>query len=120
MKKSLVFLAVLGLLPGASFAADEAQQQSQVQQQSRQRIYGSQLMTPEERAEYRSKMRSMKTREEREALRREHHEKMQERAKAKGMQLPDMPPAGMGGGMGPGMGGGMGPGGGVGGGMRGR
>ncbi len=116
MKKSLVFLAVLGLLPGASFAADEAQQQTQVQQ----RIYGSQLMTPQERAEYRSKMRALKTREERAAFRREHHEKMQERAKAKGMQLPDMPPAGMGGGMGPGMGGGMGPGGGMGGGMRGR
>ena len=116
MKKSLIFLAVLGLLPGASFAADEVQQQSQVQQQSRQRIYGSQLMTREERAEYRAKMRSMKTREEREAFRREHHEQMQERAKAKGMQLPDMPRSGGGMGPGGGMGGGMGPGGGMGGG----
>lgn len=111
MKRTLVFLAVLGLFPGASFAADEVQQ-SQVQQ----RIYGSQLMTREERAEYRAKMRSLKTREEREAFRREHHEQMQERAKAKGMQLPDMPRSGGGMGPGGGMGGGMGPGGGMGGG----
>lgn len=115
MKKLPVWIAVLILFPGVSFAADEGQAVQQVQ--SQQRIYGSQMMTPQERAEYRAKMRSMKTREEREAFRLEHHKKMQERAKERGMQLPDMPPAGggMGRGMGGGMGGGMGPGGGMGG-----
>jgi hypothetical protein len=73
-------------------------------------IYGSQLMTRQERMEYRNQMRSMKTQEERNAFRLEHHKKMQERAKERGLTLPDTPPAG-GGGMGPG-GGGMGPGGG--------
>lgn len=68
-------------------------------------VYGSQLMTQQERIEYRNKMRSAKTYEEREQIRLEHHKAMQERAKAKGLTLPDMPPA-AGGGMGPG--GGMG------------
>jgi hypothetical protein len=84
--------------------------------------YGSQLMTRQERFEYRNQMRALKTQEERNALRLEHHSRMQERAKEKGLSLPDTPPnpgagmgPGMGGGMGPGMGGGMGPG--MGGGM---
>ena len=81
--------------------------------QSSDQIYGSELMTPQERSEYQTRMRSMKTEQEREALRLEHHKQMQERAKAQGKTLPDMPPAGMGpgSGMGPGGGKGMGPGG---------
>ena len=79
-------------------------------------IYGSQLMTRQERIEHRNKMRSMKTAEEREQYRLEHHAKMEQRAREKGVTLPDTPPSGgmrkgMGQGMGPGMGGGMGPGG---------
>lgn len=98
----------------------QAQVRQETQTQSQERIYGSQLMTRQERAEYHSKMRSLKTNEEREAFRLAHHKKMQERAKEKGKTLPDMPPA-QGGGMGPGgggmgSGGGMGPGGGMGGG----
>lgn len=74
-------------------------------------IYGSQLMTQQERIEYRTQMRAMKTQEERNAFRLEHHRKMQERAKEKGLTLPDTPPAaGAGAGMGRGGGGGMGPG----------
>jgi len=105
-----------------SVAADQAQAQQKTQDKAQKPevIYGSQLMTREERAEYRAKMRSLKTKEERDALRMEHHQKMQERAKSMGKTLPDMPPA-QGGGMmmkpcsgaGP-CGGGMGPGGGAG------
>jgi hypothetical protein len=65
-------------------------------------------MTDAERAEYRAKMRAMKTNEEREVFRLEHHKKMQERAKERGVTLPDSPPPrGMGQGMrqGPGTGG---------------
>jgi hypothetical protein len=96
-------------------AQTQPQQKSQVRKQ--QQIYGSQLMTPEERAEYQSKMRSLKTEEERNQLRLEHHKEMQARAKERGVTLPDEPPAkhggkGAGGGMGPG--GSMGPGGGMG------
>jgi len=70
-------------------------------------------MTQQERNEYQNRMRSAKTQQEREQIRLEHHKQMQERAKAQGKTLPDMPPADMGPGsrMGPGGGGGMGPGG---------
>jgi hypothetical protein len=66
-------------------------------------IYGSQIMTPEERVEHRIKMRSAKTLEEREQIRSEHHKQMVERARERGVTLPDEPP--MRGGMGPGGGG---------------
>jgi len=53
-------------------------------------------MTPHERSTYQNHMRALKTEQEREAYRMEHHKKMQERAKAQGKALPDMPPAGRG------------------------
>jgi len=55
-------------------------------------IYGSQLMTAQERAEHRDRMRAAKTLEEREQIRAEHHERMQARAKERGVTLPDQPP----------------------------
>ena len=101
MKRALIVSvlgAVLSLSVGYAFAADQEQ------------IYGSQLMTQQERVEYRAKLREAKTAEEREKIRKEHHKQMKERAKAQGVTLPDEPPA-RGGGMRPG-GGGMRPGGG--------
>lgn len=66
-------------------------------------IYGSRLMTEEERMQYRDRMMAAKTPEEREQIRREHHEKMKERAREKGLTLPDEPGSkGMGYGHGPG------------------
>ena len=120
LNKSLMISMLAGSLllafnPG--FAADSsAQSKTQTQEQ----VYGSQLMTPQERSAYQSKMHAAKTNEEREQIRAQHHQEMQVRAKQQGVTLPDMPPAsGMGGGMGPGGGaGGMGPGGGGSGGGR--
>lgn len=85
-------------------------------------IYGRQLMSEAEQRAYRQKMRTATSAEEREQIRAQHHRQMQERAQARGVTLPDTPPAqGMGGGrgsagqgMGPGGGRGMGPGGGTG------
>lgn len=98
---SALALLVLGLVSTTAPAASEP-------------IYGSQLMTRQERIEHRQTLRTLKTQQERDAYRLEHHQKMQERAKARGTQLPDAPPQqGMGMGPGPGMGGmgggGMGP-----------
>jgi len=97
-----IFIAVLFLLwiGSAGYAEDMA--------------YGWQLMTEDEITEHRSKMRSFKTEEEREAYRLEHHKLMQERAKELGVTLPDTPQQrgkgmGPGGGMGGGMGGGRNP-----------
>ena len=73
-------------------------------------IYGSQLMTNQERIEHRNKLRAAKTDEEREQVRLQHHEQMQLRAKEQGVTLPDTPPA-----QGGRQGRGMGPGGGMGG-----
>lgn len=72
-------------------------------------VYGSQLMTQQERIEFREKLRNAKTVQEREQIRNEHHKKMQKRAKKLGLSLPDKPPS-SGKGMGPrgGMGGGRG------------
>jgi len=114
-KKPLLISAMASSLllafnPG--FAADPP-----VQRQAQEQVYGSQLMTEQERTAYQSKMRSAKTNEEREQIRAQHHKEMQVRAKQQGVTLPDEPPArGTGGGMGPGggSGGGMGPGGGKG------
>lgn len=92
---ALLFIIASSCLSSSVFAADAP-------------VYGSQLMTNQERIEHRNKMRAAKTAEEREQVRLQHHEQMQLRAKEKGMTLPDTPPARpQGRGMGPG--GGMGP-----------
>nr|WP_321238619.1 hypothetical protein [uncultured Tolumonas sp.] len=54
-------------------------------------IFGYQLMTASERTEYRAKMLNAKTPEERQKIRIEHHNLMLERAKAKGVTLPETP-----------------------------
>lgn len=95
--RNLFLAAVLTLaIPGTSVLAE-------------QQVYGSQLMTQQERMEHRTKMQSMNTMEERERYRMEHHKKMQERAKQQGVTLPDAPlmrnkGRGPGGGQGGGMG----------------
>jgi len=99
---SAVLLIAATAVP--AFAGDEGMQ-----------VYGWQLMSEQERAEHRAKMQGFKTEEERERYRMEHHNMMQERAKERGVTLPDEPqPRGKG--MGPGGGMGMGSGGGRGGG----
>ncbi|WP_372522868.1 hypothetical protein [Sulfuricaulis sp.] len=121
MKRTLIYTAVVAaLLPAmasVAIAADKDQTRDQDRRQTQDQardtpIYGSQLMTQQERSAYGTRMRAAKTAEEREQIRKEHHEQMKARAKEKGVTLPDEPPArGMGGGMGSG-GGGMGSGGG--------
>jgi len=51
------------------------------------RMYGYELMTPQERQAYMDKMRAAKTPEERTKLRDEHRAEMQQRAKEKGVTL---------------------------------
>lgn len=116
-------LATLPLLGCAQTAGSGATQSNAAPTAAQQpccageTVYGSQLMTSQERSEYWNKMRAARTPEERERLRAEHHKEMAARAKERGVTLPDEPPSrgprgpGMGQGMGPGMmGPGMGPG----------
>jgi hypothetical protein len=87
------------------------QLEAKKQAQSREQIYGSQLMTQQERNEYRDRMRTAKSQQERDQIRAEHHARMQDRAKERGVKLPDTPPAkGAGKGGGRGYGPGAGPG----------
>ncbi|MFN3543286.1 MAG: hypothetical protein ACK4UX_00330 [Thiobacillus sp.] len=124
MKKLSILAGALCMgLAAQGYAAEQArdrvqtqttqQIQTQAQEREQERVYGSELMTPQERLEYQNRVRAAKTQQEREQIRLEHHKQMQERAKAQGKTLRDMPPAGMGpgSGMGPGGGKGMGPGG---------
>lgn len=95
---------------------DRERDRDRDREQDQERIYGSQMMTPEERDAYRARLRAAKTAEERERIRKEHHELMKKRAQERGVTLPDEPrdwdDRGPGRGMGSGMGPGIGPGGG--------
>lgn len=94
MKRILMtstLLAVLSLSGSAWAAETEAAKAPAAQPQ---RMYGSQLMTQQERIEYRAKMRAAKSADERAMIRKEHHEKMKLRAKEQGVELPENPPAG--------------------------
>jgi Na+-translocating ferredoxin:NAD+ oxidoreductase RnfG subunit len=110
-KKMIVTMIAGAVVMSASplWAAtqDMTKQKIQTQTKDQERIYGSQLMTEQERNEYRERMRSTKTEQEREKIRAEHHERMVARAKERGVMIPDEPPV-KGGGMGAGRG--MGPG----------
>ena len=102
MKRLLMvsFLATaISLFTGFALASDQEPAKEKTQTQKQEQVYGSQLMTQQERTEHRAKMRAAKTAEEREQIRKEHHERMKERAKERGVTLPDEPPA-RGGGMG--------------------
>jgi hypothetical protein len=106
--KSLLTLAVTLLAFAVpTLAADPPQ--VQLQQQEVEQVYGSQLMTPEERAQHRERMRNAENEAEREKIRSEHHEQMRIRAEQQGVILPEEVPAyAPGRGKGPGPGGGMG------------
>ena len=112
---------MLAIALGAMLLAPALSVNAQAQP-SQPAIYGSQLMTQQERLEYRERLRNTHTQQEREQLRLQHHREMQERARERGVTLPDTPRRSIGPGPGAGPGGGMGPGpgGGMGGGMGGR
>ena len=117
--------SVLSLASQVALADDsnagraQSMQQATEQMREREQVYGWQMMSQQERLEYRERMRNLKTHEEREAFRMQHHEQMKQRAKERGVELPDMPMSqgqgmmngqgkGMGQGQGQGMGSGMG------------
>ncbi len=108
MKKRLltvpVLAAVFFLYIGPALAASDPNQfalkattptpvQKIKQTENQTKIYGVQLMTKQERKEFRAKMFAAKTSEEREQIRNANHKAMQERAASHGMTLPDKLPA---------------------------
>jgi len=97
MKRRMLVLfalvSVLSLSTVSASAADQERAQERVQKQEQEQIYGSQLMTQQECAEYRTKMRAAKTAGEREQIRNEHHERIKARTAERGLTLPEEPPA---------------------------
>lgn len=82
-----------GLPQGTASSTNQTQEPLQSSTQARERdIFGAQLMTTDEIALHRAKMRAASTPAEREKLRAEHHASMLERAKQKGITLADPPP----------------------------
>lgn len=91
MKKTTLIFALGAALVSVSALA---------QPDNESMMYGAQLMTEQERVEMRNRMHAADSLEERQKIRQEHHEIMRERAREKGITLPEMPPEGAG--MGPG------------------
>jgi hypothetical protein len=112
---ALLLAGTLALAAEQAQPREETGTREMVQEQVQEQVYGSRLMTPEERNEYQTRMRAAASEEERERIRAEHHERMKIRAQEQGLSLPDEPPAhGMHKGMGSGGGMGLSPGAGVG------
>jgi hypothetical protein len=106
LKEQTMFKSIL--IVGAAIAIALSANAALAQDRDRD-IYGSQLMTQQERNEYRQRMQQAQTAQERERVRAEHHQRMLARAKERGVTLPDQPRAQPGRPMAPG--GGAGPGG---------
>lgn len=67
--------------------------QDQQRSHDQDRIYGSQLMTQQERLEYRNRLQAAKTAAERKQIQAQHREEIRARAQARGITLPDEPSA---------------------------
>lgn len=95
-----IALAAAIALPGLAVAQQGAGRGMQIQQQTQAAdddgtgmpMFGRQLMTPEEMAAHRARMRAATTNEERTRIRAEHHQQMLERARERGVTLPEEPP----------------------------
>ena len=86
LRRTMGLSALLGALllaSGGAVAADAAQEP----------IFGSQLMTEQERTVHRARMWAAENDEARNAIRAEHHEQMRARAQERGVSLPEVPPA---------------------------
>lgn len=77
-----VAILLLALHTGLAAAAESPAVQREI-------IPGSELMTTQEREQYRVRQRGASTAEERERLRAEHVQAMEERAKVRGLKVSD-------------------------------
>jgi hypothetical protein len=97
--------AALALPSTALAQSSQPAERAAAAAQEAEPIYGRDLMTPNEIAEHRAQMQAAKTAEERERIRAEHHSRMRQRAKERGVEIPETPPrTGQGHGPGPGAG----------------
>ena len=90
MKRRLFIM----LLAGTTLGGVAALAQAAGRETDKEHIFGSELMTEEERNEYRERLRTAKTEQEREQIRSEHRKKMQECARDRGVTMKEKPAAG--------------------------
>ncbi len=91
--KIIVFAASIGLMNGGVFASEHAYSEPHaIQNMEGTHLIGGHLMTDDERREHQQKMNNARTPEEREQILRENHQKMEARAKERGVPLRKMPP----------------------------
>ena len=91
-KRAIFFVSVMSLIGQlANISIASEQEQMQAREGTQEQAYGWELMTPEERTAYRDQMRALKTEEERRAFQVEHHQRMQERAKERGVSPSESP-----------------------------
>lgn len=84
-------VTLLAILIASASGLTRAAEPVQAQRHERfqEEIFGAHLMTPQERLEYRRRMRRLPTQQERWRFRHDHQERMLERAKARGVALPE-------------------------------
>jgi hypothetical protein len=83
MKKSMILAA------GAAMVA--AVLSFPIHAEEGEAVFGRQLMTQEELQQHRQTMQGLATKEERQQYRKEHHQRMLERARERGVTLPEEP-----------------------------
>jgi len=89
----VVVSSMILLAGGFTYAVAQDTKNEQICEEVQVReIYGSEMMTDQERAEYRARLRAAASDEEREKIRLEHHKRMEWRAKARGLSLTDKAP----------------------------
>lgn len=90
MKESLLIFLLASTL-SFSTPIDQEHILDITTQQNQEQIYGSDLMTQDERSDYLSEIRKAATAAEQERIRKEHIDRMQTRAKKRGVTLPEGP-----------------------------
>jgi len=75
----MIAVSAMFLMAAPAMAQEQESEQEQEMEHEREReqVYGSQLMTKQERLEYSKKMREAASEQERETIRAEHHKKCQ-------------------------------------------
>ena len=87
----LAILFCFSIQPLIASDDDDDYYEDEYEDDRKERVYGWELMSEEELAVHRNVMRSLETKEERWEYRKEHHQKMLERAKREGVYLRGCP-----------------------------
>lgn len=100
----ICWLALAGIWPGGLTAAEKGpiheqemmqerlqeMEGEQFRHEERERVFGWELMSAEERRAHRQTMRSFRTAKERDAYRRQHHARMKKRAEEAGLKIQEL------------------------------